>query len=290
MVLTTSSTVYFGVFGAYSSATATLINCVNKVDVKFSSSGGILYVGGLMGYSNKIKTSGNVFNFGNIEVDSTTTSTIYVGGIVAYVRSTGTASDLSVSDTWNSGDINVITSGGASVGGILGETYYCGIFTSVANTGSVNVESSSSANVGGIIGRVDPAAITYNSVLNTGDITSAYGYVGGIVGSNTSSNNMSYVINTGLVSGNATKGGLAGSANISSSYCYWIKFDTGAVNTNGGNTNNSDCVKTQDEITDASLYANYSDTYWVLDNTDTSVNYGAPYLKIVDVSKLPTTA
>ena len=185
----------------------------------------IMYIGGLIGYSQFELTLDEVSNSGDI------TGSYYVGGLIG-----SSSNDLIISDSFNSGDINtlvdetimdggygglfgyaylpVITdcynlgniAGTYSVGGLGGSNSIGEIFTSY-NLGNV----SGYENVGGITGFSEILEITnsYNMGNVTADNDNAGGLIGQIWGwSIPTTITTSY--NCGAVDGNQYVGGLIG--------------------------------------------------------------------------------
>ena len=162
------------------------------------------YTAGLFGYYRGATAADTVattftgcYNTGDV-----TTSSYYSAGVVAYVYRYTT-----VDGCYNTG--NISTSSYHS-GGVIG--YLTGNTTSKVsncyNTGSVtSTYTSSYSRVGGIIG-YSVAVDTVTNVFNTGAITGAHNYVGGIAGYCAAYVENAY--NMGAVTGATYIGGIAG--------------------------------------------------------------------------------
>ena len=162
----TDGTSFYAYLGGYVGAGYSVDNCINNVDVNYTSRGA--YVGGIAGYL--INTATTCENHGDI------TGSDYIGGIVGMINTT---SSLTVSNLKNFGNI----SGGYRLGGIIG-SYSSTAATTLSkleNSGSV---TSTSCRVAGIIGCHDngTATVTAADLHNTGDIIGQTGETGGLFG------------------------------------------------------------------------------------------------------------
>jgi peptidoglycan hydrolase-like protein with peptidoglycan-binding domain len=139
----------------------------------------ILYIGGLVAYSNDINISDSHYT-GDINLTAETYIT-YVGGLVGYA-----SSDATISDSYAEGDITSIINDGYTydISGIAG---YSGGSLSLTNShylGSLNVTAESTVEeIGGLVGYANSDAIIDNSYAE-GDITatSATDYVVNLAG------------------------------------------------------------------------------------------------------------
>ena len=125
-----------------------------------------------------------------------------------------------------------VTGTNANIGGIAGKSYEGSSVTGCTNSGTITCTNISDAKIGGIVGYAN--AITISDCSNTGTITGAYNYTGGIAGMvEGAPNSITNSFNTGAVSGvHYYVGGIAGFVNDSSctvGNCY----NTGAVSVNG---------------------------------------------------------
>ena len=169
--------------------------------------------GGVIGYiSNETLGSSltDVKNSGKIDAKGS-----YIGGIV------GNGTSIGFKNIENSGDI---TAGGSYVGGVIGELYYRDSAKSrkvdfqivdAKNSGAI---SGAVSYTGGIVGNLFSynagEALTFNNIVNKGDITATGSNDGGILG-NIQQNgtvNITDVYNTGAVKSTGSYiGGLIGS-------------------------------------------------------------------------------
>ena len=158
----------------------TLTNSHNTGNIFGISSNG--YVGGLIGDSYET-TLDNCYNTGSISGKAQ-----YAGGLVAYLGGSS-----GISNSYNSGDINVDTSNSSTgVGGILG--YY--VFYSYDNPSG------------------------FNNCINYGNVTSNGNYTGGIAGYSAYGSNFENCVNYGDISGTQYVGGIAGDGVVDNSLNY----------------------------------------------------------------------
>ncbi|MEH6939797.1 InlB B-repeat-containing protein [Bacillus sp. JJ664] len=148
----------------------------------------------------------NTYNLGDINKDNSNGNT--AGGI------TGTSNNVTISDSYNKGNITTATSY-SNGGGISGSASTTTIKKS-ANHGSIN-STIKSGNVAGLVGSLNSNSSILNS-YNTGQIIGAWS-VGGIVGTVTNSyTSQSY--NAGNIVGNWAGGiyGWSSSSHVRDSY------------------------------------------------------------------------
>ncbi len=168
--------------------------------VEGCTNNGLVYAikstGGIAGSAQESSIK-NCTNNGEIRRETSVgDSATYVGGIVGYSTST------------ISGSSNTKAVGGATqVGGIAG--YSTKTITSSKNSGAISGDTK----VGGIVGYTTGAitGTSSNKTINSGAITGAGDYVGGIVGQ--SDNNIGFVSNSGSVCGDNYVAGIVGSIN-----------------------------------------------------------------------------
>lgn len=142
---------------------------------------GTSYVGGIAGYSNG--KSSVLTNVSNCHNHGTITGTItsydaFAGGIVGYAENTN------FSNCTNDASV----SGRSEIGGIISRMYGYGDINNCHNSGSLTATSiNNSNNLGGILGSRSAewgSSIPFNMTgcSNTGTVTGAYQYVGGLIG------------------------------------------------------------------------------------------------------------
>jgi uncharacterized repeat protein (TIGR02543 family) len=162
---------------------------------------------GLFGYINGA-------SFSNLTVSGSIISTnSYVGGIAANAATGAVSFDNVTSD--------VILTGSANVGGLLGNTSIAATFEDCEFKGAISQAYVGSSTFGGLVGYAT-AAVTIEDCVNSGALTGG-GYVGGLVGDlrgGPSAITRSY--NTGNITGTVYAGGLVGYdtalINVSDSY------------------------------------------------------------------------
>ncbi|MGE4353319.1 MAG: S-layer homology domain-containing protein [Oscillospiraceae bacterium] len=139
-----------------------------------------IYVGGVVGYIKDLSgvVVSDCVNTGKVNTDGTNeiTRTIYAAGVLGYI----TGYDATVSNCENHGTIGGTGSYAAYVGGVLGYLYNSVSLSNCTNTGDVTGSSGIMAYAGGVAGFSN--AVSLSGCLNTGNITSTatYGYAGGI--------------------------------------------------------------------------------------------------------------
>ena len=193
--------------------------------------------------------------------------TDYVG-LFGYVGENGTVKDVTLKDSYVSGNECVggicgrnkggtvqgcrntgTVSGAQSVGGVCGENLNSGIIQKCDNAGTV---SGTGESIGGVCG-VNAANLNYTPTIqecyNTGTVSGTWFRVGGVCGNN-NGGTVKKSYNTGTVSGEDTVGGVCGGNEKSSSYSATVNgcYNTGTVSgTNAvggvcGYNQNSDTV------------------------------------------------
>ncbi|WP_226536244.1 cell wall-binding repeat-containing protein [Fictibacillus halophilus] len=164
-------------------------NTYNEGDVAAKTA-----AGGITGKSNRTNFS-DVHNTGTL----TAKTTSYAGGIVGSLNS-----DSSISNAYNTGNIQFGTTGG----GIAGYSYK-GTITESYNTGELSSESSSSKG-GGIVGSASSSTISDS--YNMGEIHSAaqYSRGGGIAGTLSANSTISGSYNTADITEDGSVGGIVG--------------------------------------------------------------------------------
>lgn len=178
-------------------------------------------VGGLIGQNSGTVTNSSLINTAAAQVSGTTN----VGGLIGINSGTimggrNDANTLYEDKIYNNGVITA-TGTGSNIGGLIGNN--TGSLTAGYNTGAINAESST--NVGGIVGNNEGTVDqVFNTVFNAdgtlGTITGG-SYVGGIIGSNSSTGKLTNAYNTTAVSGAAgSTGSIAGSNMGTVQYVY----------------------------------------------------------------------
>ena len=185
-------------------------------------------------------------------------------GLFGYVGENGTVKDVTLKDSYVSGNECVggicgwnkggtiqgchntgTVSGAQSVGGVCGENRNSGIIQKCDNAGTV---SGTGESIGGVCG-VNAANLnstpTIQECYNTGKVSSTWFRVGGVCGNN-NGGTVKKSYNTGTVSGEDTVGGVCGENNYSGTVngCYTTGAVTGATNFGGvcGYNQNSDTM------------------------------------------------
>lgn len=185
-------------------------------------------------------------------------------GLFGYVGENGTVKDVTLKDSYVSGNECVggicgwnkggtiqgchntgTVSGAQSVGGVCGENRNSGIIQKCDNAGTV---SGTGESIGGVCG-VNAANLnstpTIQECYNTGKVSSTWFRVGGVCGNN-NGGTVKKSYNTGTVSGENTVGGVCGENNYSGTVngCYTTGAVTGATNFGGvcGYNQNSDTM------------------------------------------------
>ena len=279
---TTNIGAVVGCYGVNGTA-STVTNCHNVGSVVIGSD---YYVGGVVGgqyapatYVAEIVIS-NCSNSGSV-----TGAKHYVGGVIAYARSTseGTA----ISGCINTGTVtNTSTSRAQGTGGIAG--YFGGSsavnveIVDCINSGTIQIaEGGKQDYMGGIIGQNSYGHI---SDCNNAGTISGYQYAGGIVGSNsgtvTNCQNTGAVISTyagigGIVGRNTgTVTGCTNSANVQG------QWNVGGIIGSGIGTGLSDCTNTGDVTSNtygAGGVIGYVDTAGTVENCHNEGNVNGTY-------------
>lgn len=181
-------------------------NCTNTATISATQ-----FVGGISG-TNTSATISSCYNYGSIT--GTSTSTTRVGGISGHVDA-----NVTLRDCYSNGTI----SGPNYIGGIIGDasgdyndSEHTITITGCKNEGTVTGTATSTGCVGGIAGKGYHAAFSNNG--NTGAISGAYDYTGGIIGYALGITgtylSLSNCINTGSVTGSGSyTGGICGLMN-----------------------------------------------------------------------------
>ena len=215
-------------------------NCYNIGKVS-----GNRYVGGVVGYNGTGATVSNCYNTGTI-----TGTDDYVVGVVGYNRGTvknchnigevsgnryvggvvGSNNNGRVENCHNTGSV---TGTDDYVGGVVGYNY--GSVTNCYNTGSV---SGPGNQVGGVVG-YNISSVT--NCYNTGSVSGTGNQVGGVVGYNDGGRvggRVENCYNTGEVSGNSYVGGVVGDNSSSGNVtgCYFLQQDPVIPGIGGGYT------------------------------------------------------
>ena len=198
-------------------------------------------IGGFVGatYMGTITAAGNMINTGEVNAND-----IYIGGIIGRLQDTQVVSVKG--EIRNEG--NVV--GNSAMGGIVGyatdEDAKIPVmaYGDIVNQGKLQgTISSGSASVGGILGSFDCQEGIFSEtgvIKNEGDITANGTMVGGIGGEyavQASTKSVQKCINTGSVTGTNNVGGLFGTANLKSSTEEYKNiensYSTGSVTASG---------------------------------------------------------
>lgn len=173
----------------------TVTNAKNSGDISGGATGGILGI-----IESTIVSITEVENSGNV------TGTAYVGGIVG--QKYNSTNSLMIKKAINKGTIT----GEGNTGGILGSTSGLSKTTELTISESENSGDISGGTTGGIVGDYRGRAIT--NVKNSGNITGT-GYVGGIAGyANDTNATITNATNSGTIVGEGNyTGGIAGQGN-----------------------------------------------------------------------------
>lgn len=183
---------YTGLFGYVKDATIRNIK-INNVDIEYSTSSNTIYSGGLIAYAKSNATVENCEVSGTIKLS---TRTAYIGGIVGYVGNLSTLNYCnSYVDIQNETTFTSTSGGGVGpgyVGGIVGYSDYAQISCSYAS-GQISCNNCSSY-AGGIVGCAESTTISNCYTLSSVSTDSSYyastnsAYSGGIVAKSNYSN------------------------------------------------------------------------------------------------------
>lgn len=170
---------YVGGIAGYNKA-GTISNCTfgsSTTDGSSVSSTNIYgRVGGIVG-----STSGTVTSCTNNGTVSSSGTTVWAGGITAYIDGN------TLSGCYNNGSVSASGSSSAKAGGIVGQSTVSSIVSDCTNQGSATVTDTPEAYVGGIVGTNEKSTVsgcTNNGSASATDCTQSY--AGGIVGNNDS--------------------------------------------------------------------------------------------------------
>lgn len=133
-------------------------------------------VGGIVG-----STSGTVTSCTNNGTVSSSGTTVWAGGITAYIDGN------TLSGYYNNGSVSASGSSSAKAGGIVGQSTVSSTVSDCTNQGSATVTDTPEAYVGGIVGTNENSTVsgcTNNGSASATDCTQSY--AGGIVGNNDS--------------------------------------------------------------------------------------------------------
>ncbi len=203
----------------------------NTAILTVGGSSTLLYVGGVVGRADDTgNTIKNAVNTGKINIDVTSLSVIYIGGVAGTAVSIKDSHNASASISILTGYIsNVYSTENANIGGLCG--YSSGTIENCYSYASVKFEKSAStttssyrSNVGGLVGKASNITSSYA----IGDVAlSIYNnsvFAGGLVGTLTGTASNSYARGSvnGITSNDIRIGGLAGSTEYSAKIqnCY----------------------------------------------------------------------
>jgi len=256
-----SSTDYVGLFGYTGTDCAIKDLGLEGGSVSGTSSSSSVYVGGLVGYTRGTIT--NCYASGAVSGTSTASfSDVYVGGLVGYQYSSGT-----IENCYASGSVSgTSSSSSVYVGGLVGYQDYgaitnCYASGEVSGTGSFDYD----VFVGGLVGLFSGGTIA--NCYAIGSVSGARG-VGGLVGH--ASGTITNCHATGSVSGSGDVGGLAGYQDYGEiTNCYYDSQTTGCSDTGKGTP------KTTAEMKQRTTFKgwDFTDT-WIIDE---GASY--PYLR-----------
>ena len=194
------------------------------------------FVGYLRGKGTIVGVTNNAEVRGKTVASSGDTSIGFVGGLVGLVGFIGTESNLTVTDSLNTGNVF----GVSSVGGLIGSSSILSV-SSIKNSSNVGMIQGNSF-VGGLVG-IGFDTLTIDNSSNSGTVK-AYGIafrIGGLVGSYDGSSTLKIdnSFNSGTVEGLGDVGGVVGGADggttmtISNVHSYATKVNGEALTTGG---------------------------------------------------------
>ena len=134
-----SSTCNIGGLAGYSNGSKTISNSSSTGKITASNGANYVYIGGLIGAGTSGTTIKNCYSASAIEANSYVT---YIGGIMGHGNST-------ISTSYNTGNITVISDYDVYVGGLVG---YGSKVSNSYNAGAITATGSGRARVGGIAG------------------------------------------------------------------------------------------------------------------------------------------
>ena len=201
--------------------------------ISSSVASGITYKGQYIRLANDLDLGGEDYPFapigtndgyyffeGNFDGNGKTVSNLYINlpdemyvGLFGRLAETAVVRNVTV----GSGYVNGMGNVGAVVGQSAGQVYGCGNYAEVTGT----------SGVGGVVGAVSYGATgELSDCFNLGDVSSARGTVGGIVGTAGYVEKITHCFNSGKVTDLATGrtpgqvGGIVASTSVSVEYCY----------------------------------------------------------------------
>lgn len=210
----------------------------NSMTINLSTMKGNVFLGGVVGYCPSACEFSNITNSMplNAKAETSTSGTIYAGGIAAYIPTGKTAS---FSNITNNGDITTDSgnsTNGTYVGGGFGNVKSQITATDITNNGDISVTASTKmANVlslGGIVGQNDTAHGNYTNLTNNGNLTVKKGggsykgiYLGGIAGGQPGGEDATHTHFNCVNNGDITlEKGIESAANIRVGGCLaWVK-------------------------------------------------------------------
>ncbi|MBR1961700.1 MAG: hypothetical protein IKA26_01935 [Alistipes sp.] len=210
----------------------------NSMTINLSTMKGNVFLGGVVGYCPSACEFSNITNSMplNAKAETSTSGTIYAGGIAAYIPAEKTAS---FSNITNNGDITTDSGNSANgtyVGGGFGNVKSQITATDITNNGDISVTASTKmANVlslGGIVGQNDTAHGNYTNLTNNGNLTVKKGggsykgiYLGGIAGGQPGGEDATHTHFNCVNNGDITlEKGIESAANIRVGGCLaWVK-------------------------------------------------------------------
>ena len=186
-------------------------------------------VGGIIGYIYYITEDAKLLNCNNKATIIGTKryhASSGVGGLVGAMYAS-----MSISNSYNTGNINAEKDSGGIVG-IIGDNWYVANIVNCYNAGVITGES----NNGGIVGRNCFEANIVNS-YNAGVITGESNN-GGIIGDNSHRANILNCYNTGTITGGSNNGGIVGnnSGTATVESVYYLEGISEVGNSNEGST------------------------------------------------------
>ena len=193
-----SSTVYAGGLVGYTYS-ATITNSYSEGVVTATGSGGEVYIGGFAGVSQNNTIISNCHSSGTINAKNTSSALLYAGGLVGYgdtsasitncystcsvtSNDTGTGDHRfgglagcvrsNISDSYATGDVNVVTKGTIVAGGFTGQSY--GTISGSYATGNVVSSSDTTSEIlyaSGFVGRQESGTISECYATGTASAT-----------------------------------------------------------------------------------------------------------------------
>jgi filamentous hemagglutinin family protein len=228
--LTSSTTYTNAVIPTFAGTFEGLGNTISNLTISSGATNNI----GLFGQS-----TGTIRDLGLIGVNITGSGS-NVGGLLGYNYDGGT-----VANDYTTGTLTVTNNNNNSVGGLVGNNgaaYVSGTYTdTISNSYSTANVVSNAYGIGGLVGQNGcdfVSSCTGHAVLTESYATGAVGgssanNVGGLIGRDGQTGQVSYVYSTGTVTGGGYVSGLMGYSNGSLTDTYWDKSSSGMSGSSG---------------------------------------------------------